>query len=132
MKGARTGLRVFGWIYIIIAILMLGVTVLALTYQDFINEALKNINYDFKEADPKLVIGILFGTMTIIYGLIGIGLKNVANNRSKGTILFVLLIVAVVMGIAGLINSFSVTALSSVIIDFVVLLLLYTVRKENN
>ncbi len=132
MKGARTGLKFFGWLYILFAILLILFTVMLFTSQDFFTEVLKNVNYDFKDADPKIVLGIIYGFSALVYLLIGSGLRNVANKKSKGTLLFILLFIAVILGIVGLVTNFSVSTLISVLIDCLMFGMLHVVRNANH
>lgn len=129
MRGA---LKVFGWIYIILAILLAVCAVLVFTSPDYLISVIDTMKIDLKDLDPKIFYGVTFSVATVVYFLIGIGLRNVANNKSKGTLLLVILTLSAIGSIITLISAVNATNIVSLVLSLLMVYLVYAVRKQNN
>ena len=127
----RKALKVFSWLYWIEAIALIIAAIVSFTSTSFINEVVKTINIDFKGTDPKVVLGIAFGIAALFEILIGLGLRNVANNKSAGTLVLIILVLCTAASVVGLIKVFTATNLISALINLIVVCLVGSVRSEN-
>ena len=129
MRGA---LKVFGWIYIIVAIFVAICAVLAFTSPDYLNSIKDSMKIDLKDLDPKMFYGIFMSVMALIYFLIGMGLRNIANNKSKGTLILILLLISAIGSIFTLVKAVNVSNIISLALSLLMVYLVYAVRKQNN
>ena len=129
MRGA---LKVFGWIYIVIAIFIAVCAVLVFTSPDYLNSIVDAMKIDLKDLDPKLFYGIFMSVMAVIYFLIGMGLRRIANNKSKGTLILVILAISAIGSIYTLVKAVNVTNIVSLVLSLLMLYLVYAVRKQND
>lgn len=129
MRGV---LKVFGWIYILFAIFIAVCAVLTFTSPDYLNNIKESINVDIKDLDPKIFFGTVMGVAAILYFLIGMGLRNVANNKSKGTLILIFLILSAIGSIFTLINAINAANIISLALSLLMVYFVYSVRKQNN
>ena len=82
-------------------------------------------------ADPKIVFGIAFTIMAVIYAFIAVSMRNVATKKSNGTVALVFLALSAIGNIYSLITAFSISTLISLAISAMLLYFVICVRKEN-
>ena len=128
----RKALKVFSVLYWIACGFFALFAILTFASGDLLNAMKDAFPVNFQGADPKIVFGIVFLIYAIVYALIAIGLRRVANNKSKGTFLLVVLCISAIYGIYTVITAFSISNLLSLAVALLMVYLVYSVRKENN
>lgn len=124
-------LKVYSFVYLIIG--LLGVTMVVSIYafpdatKDIINEISKS--YEIKNLNPKTAISLSISISTVLYLIYSWLVRRVANGKSRGTLLLILLFLSVVGGVANQFVSFSIYNCILITIDAFAFYAVCKVRK---
>ncbi len=130
-KGARTGLKIFSWYYLIEAVFLIILGIAVINIPKALSETITAMNIDLQGADPKIVIGIVFGIIAVISFIESILFRRLANGKSKGTLLMILVILSTISGVYTLIKSFTFGNATSLVINGIALYAIIKTRNAN-
>ena len=126
MSSSRKQLKVFSWVYIVLAVLSLLAVLGFLLIPDVLNEVIKTqfANFNFEGLDPKAVLYTSIVIEALFYFFIFWLMRGTAAGSSaRRIVLIVLLVLSIIGSIINLINVFTIMQLISLLIDIYVLYL---------
>ena len=127
----RKALKVFSVLYWIATGFFALFAILTFASGNLLTEIQKAFPVELNGVDPKVVFGILFIILAVIYAVIAVSMRNVATKKSKGTVALVLLALSAIGNIYSVITAFSISTLISLVIAVMLLYFVVCVRNEN-
>ncbi|MBR3249120.1 MAG: hypothetical protein IKF83_00275 [Clostridia bacterium] len=126
MEKAKSWLKGMSWLYMIYAIL--GIVFMLISISS--NEAMQAIAGQTNGIDPKIFVGVTAVTSALVYLWFWWLIRRIINDKSKGTLLMVLLILGLVGAIVGFFVNQRVTGIVDLILDVITLIAIYKVRSQ--
>lgn len=127
----RKALKVFSVLYWIATGFFALFAILTFASGNLLTEIQKAFPVELNGADPKVVFGISFIILAVIYAITAVSMRNVATKKSKGTVALVLLAISAIGNVYYVITAFSISTLISLIITAMLLYFVISVRNEN-
>lgn len=127
----RKTLKVFSVLYWIATALFVLLAILSFASGSALDTIKEAFPVNFNGADPKMVFGISFIIIAVIYAITAVSMRNVATKKSSGTVALVLLALSAIGNVYSLITAFSISTLISLAIAVMLLYFVICVRKEN-
>ena len=136
MGNSSKGLKVCSKIYYVLGVLyaILCVVVFALSGNSELQAELQKSvgNITINGVNPVTAIAIVVCIEAVLFIVLGILSSKVANKKSAGTVLMVLLILELVSSVYSVITSFSAAGLAILLLHAAALYYVITIRTENN
>ena len=134
MSKTKKTLQIFGILFLVLAGLSLLLALLMYFYPGFAEKYIASRGEemgDLHGKDPVSLYASSYLMEAVIYGIFYFLVRRLAEGKSKGLILLILLAVSVVGSAISLIaSSFNVVLLISLLVDACILILVIKVRKE--
>ena len=125
-------LRFFSWIYVAFVVLgILGIVVVCAfpgQTDSVIKQTIGNVN--LHGINPTTIFAITYGFIAAWYLIYAVLLRRVANNKSSGTFIMIILIIAIIANLISTIRQFNVSRVVGLGLDAYVLYLIHETRKD--
>ena len=131
-EEAKKLLNYFSYLYLALGAITIIFGIICLISPDF-TQSLINTKFssiDFKEYKPAVILFVGYLIECLVYLWQYWLIRRLVTGKTKGTFLFVLLIVSIVIAIFNLFSSFDISMLLGLLVDLNVLQLVYKVRQQ--
>lgn len=131
MEKYSKQLRFISWIYIAFAVLCLLVIAGSYMLPGEITDAIKGAyeTTSLQGINPTTLIAVTLGFQVILYIIYFFLLRRIANKKSRGTFVMVLLIASIVLTLIGMLRKFEVSNIFGLALNCYVLYLIFQIRK---
>ncbi len=118
-------LRNYSILYVLLAIMTLLLIILNYFNPEVAEAKIDVSNIKFENMKPTTILAISYVIEAICYLIYALLLRQFVSNKSKGTLLIVLLIMSICSYVATLFKNFDVTALLGLLVHMYVLQLVF-------
>ena len=132
MEKAKKALRTYSWVYVILAVFVGILAIAVLTVPEVLEAVEKSYSTaNLNGVKPETVLCTTFVMQALVYLWYFWLLRRVANGKSNGTLLMVLLIIGIICSVFELIGAFQISALLKIAINAWVLYLILKIRNAD-